>query len=153
MVAPSTLPRLLQAVLERPEAVHVLPQFTFAQLPEFSGPIGTGFVPSHTLLMDSRVDSAMRLNEGAFAAQNAPFSRSLEVATPTSPVPREPPSLPEPASAEGRNGLSSQVPFRRFREAKARLYPKRPFDRQLLSEALSIQDRGALPTPQLPLVA
>jgi hypothetical protein len=61
-------------------------------------------------------------------------------------------SIPEPILGPDRNGHLSQVTFRRFREAKQRVYPKRPFDKSLLADALAIQDRSQPPTPQLPLV-
>lgn len=141
-VAPSAFPRLLHSVLERQPVPRAFPNITFAHLPDNAGPFQG---PTHSVLLDNKADGLPGANNG---------STNRVPALPTgSPSPRDDRSLSEPPSAGDQNGYFTQVPFSRFREAKQRLFPKRPFNKALLADALAQQDRAQPPTPQLPLVS
>lgn len=145
---PSAVPKevfskLMMALSDRQAVTPKPPGFvTFAQLPD-----NITSLPNFPAPRDFQTQRYKDV-------ENEPSAGRKLIVPRTNPSPYEssPAVMEDNSCHEDRNGHSAPLTFARFRAIKQRLYPKRPFNKSIIKEALSPLDRSPTTPPQLPLV-
>lgn len=147
---PSVLPRevfgrLMSALGDHQPATPRRQKFvTFAQLPD-----NITSLPSFPAPKDSHSVWALQGDEEPSAGRKLVVPRTSGNGVETSPGPIDNNSCNDNISREDKNGNHFPLTFARFRALKQRLYPRRPFNKAVIAEALAPQDQLQTVLPQL----